>query len=473
MTSIPCNDLPILAEDYEAAKERQRYLIGQMEALDMTLWLARIPSDTKFHYPGKLHRADDDDMETEILDIMREVESLQEVVDIYEGVDDDGEEFQVDEQALQEFETMMKGRRACLTFPIPEACLSRNPSPCSMSWAPKPAPVRSFNPFREAFYLGLEDEITDDTELMPVPGKTPLSISTIAHKSLFGDLVDYVKEWNPFDLGSAGSSRSSSMDSDSMFSLNEVASDSSVSSDSGDDCHTRKTSREGQKSGDSTIAPLAVLGKSFVGVETRSSSLSSQCPWPDYLEYELAIDEDIDDIDYDDYYEYEEMLHQSLAQNTAKYANLGSSLANQIIYTERELSRSSISTCSTSELPAQAPECKVIHIELPAYKVDYYLTFEQYDSDDEVIRTELLDSAMDLQEQFPSFESVLSTFDPSFEPASEAHPSLLGKSALAPPGILHAKASMETVDLDELPEMHEARRLRCRSSGFLNAGRIN
>ncbi|KAK6341630.1 hypothetical protein TWF696_008700 [Orbilia brochopaga] len=457
MTSMPCSDMPVALEDYEAAKERQRYLIEQMEALDMTLWLARIPSDTKFQYPRMLERTDDDNMETEILDIMREIESLQEVVDIFEDVDDDAD-FQVDEEALREFEAMMKGRKATLTFPIPEACLSRNPSPCSMAWAPRTITIeRSFNPFREEFYLGLEETITDDTEFVAVPRRSPLSISTIPHKSLLGDLVDYVKEWNPFDVGSTDSSRSCSMDS--MFSLNEVASDSSISSDAGDGCYSRKTSQEAQKT---ITAPLMLEDGSFGGITTRTSSFSSQCPWPEYLEYdEMDLDED---IDYDDYYEYEEIAHQALLQNTAKYADLGTSLPNQIIYTERELSRSSVSSYSSenssiSESEAPTPESKVIHIELPALKVDYYLSLNE--AHEEPIRTKLLDltphdSTVDLQEQFPSFESVLSTFDPMFELAMEDPiPPMPNKSMLLPPTVLQMRPSMETISLDEMGNAQE------------------
>ncbi|KAJ6262912.1 hypothetical protein Dda_1470 [Drechslerella dactyloides] len=451
MASLLSADVPVALEDYEAAKERQRYLIDQMEALDMTLWLARIPSDTKFQYSGMLQRTDDDNMETEILDIMREIESLQEVVDVFEDVDDDAD-FQVDEEALREFEAMMKGRKATLTFPIPEACLSRNPSPCSMAWAPRTITIEQpFNPFREEFYLGLEETITDDTEFVPVPRRSPLSISTIPHKSLLGDLVEYVKEWNPFDIGSTDSSRSCSMDS--MFSLNEVASDSSISSDADDGCFSRKTSQEAQKT---ITAPLLLEDGTFGGITTRTSSFSSHCPWPEYLEYdEMDLD---DDIDYDDYYEYEEIAHQALLETTAKYAGLGSSLPNQIICTERELSRSSLSSCSDSdsssisESEAHTPiESSVIHIELPALKVDYYLSFNE--AQDEPIRTKLLDSTVDLQEQFPSFESVLSNVDSMFELALEdPQPPALSKSMLLPPTILQARPSLETIRLDELAD---------------------
>ncbi|KAF3096925.1 hypothetical protein TWF569_004912 [Orbilia oligospora] len=397
MASATYCDMPVVIDGYEAAKERQRYLIEKMEALDMTLWLARIPSDQRFYYPGKLIRDDDDNMETEILDIMREIEDLQEIVDIYEDVDEDLE-WEVDEEALREFERLTRGRKAELTIPIPEGALSRNPSPCSRTWVPRPAEPdfeKPFNPFREEYFLGLEDAITDETEFITIPGAAPHSLSTISHNSLFGDLVDYVREWNPFDVGSSCTSRSSSMDS--TFSFNEMVSDSSVSSDAGDDCSVRKTSDENTKTTimetETMTVPLVLDDGRFNTAGSRRSSEDSQGPWPEYLEYEMDVDEE---MDYDDYYEYEEMAHQTLVHTTAKYADLGSSLlnstfdklpTNNIIYTERALSE--CSTISDSE-PCTPTTINphMIHIELPAYKVDYYLAFE--DAEDQFIRTKFL-----------------------------------------------------------------------------------
>ncbi|KAK6543373.1 hypothetical protein TWF694_000121 [Orbilia ellipsospora] len=440
-----------------------------METLDMTLWLARIPSDQRFHYPAKLNRIDDDNMETEILDIMREIESLQEIVDIYEDVDEDVE-FVLDEEALREFEMMCRGRKAELTIPIPESALSRNPSPCSRSWAPRVTEIeKPFNPFRQDFYLGFEDPITDETEFITVSGKGQQPFSTISHTSLFGELVDYVREWNPFEVGSSYSSRSSSMDS--TFSFNEMVSESSVSSNASDGCSmSRKTSQEQESKMDTDTdmtVPLMLDDGGFNNAATRASSVSSQCPWPDYLEYEVDVD---DEMDYDDYYEYEERAHQILIDSTtAKYADLGSSMLNStfediptktIIYTQRELSESTISLSTTLEPSTpQTIDPNFIHIELPAYKVDYYLAFE--DAEDEFIRTKFLDSAVDFEQQFPSFESVLSTFDPSFE-AQNKTPA----PASPPTPMTFANSSMETLDLDDPAEMREARRVIA-SFGFL------
>ncbi|EPS44354.1 hypothetical protein H072_1650 [Dactylellina haptotyla CBS 200.50] len=475
MDSTTYCDRHVVIDGYEAAKERQRYLIEKMETLDMTLWLARIPSDQRFHYPKKLHRIDDDNMETEILDIMREIENLQDIVDIYEDVDDDVE-FELDEEALREFEMMCRGRKSELTIPIPESALSRNPSPCSRTWAPRP-PVsieveKAFNPFREDFYLGLEDPITDDTEFITVSGKGPRPFSTFSHNSLFGELVDYVREWNPFEVGSSCSSRSYSMDS--TFSTNEMVSESSVSSDAGDDClksprGTAASSKTDEVDTDTDMTVPLILDNGCFNTAaiTRASSVSSQCPWPDYLEYEVDVDEE---MDYDDYYEYEEIAHQTLnVQNTAKYADLGSSLLNStfenipiekitsktIIYSEVELSQSTTSLSTTLEPSTpQTIDPSFIHIELrPAYTVNYYLSLE--DAEDDFIRTKFLDSAVDIQQQLPSFESVLSTFDPSFD-ARQQFPTKT--SGLAPPITFLSNSSLETLDLDDPADMMEARR---------------
>ncbi|KAF3910385.1 hypothetical protein ABW20_dc0101928 [Dactylellina cionopaga] len=397
MDSATFCGMPVMIDGYEAAKERQRYLIEKMEALDMTLWLARIPSDQQFHYPKMLNRVDDDNMETEILDIMREIENLQEIVDIYEDVDDDVD-FEIDEEALREFEMLCRGRKASLTIPIPDSCLSRNPSPCSGAWAPRVAEFEApYNPFREDFYMGFEDTITDETEFITVPGKAPYSISTISHNSLFGDLVDYVREWNPFEVGSSCSSRSSSFDS--TFSFNDMVSDSSVSSDAGDDCSIRKTSQEVSKTEsmemdmDMTVPLMLDDGNFNNNSNSRRSSVSSQCPWGDYLEYDMEID---DEMDYDDYYEYEEMAHQTIVHSTPKYADLSSSLLNttfedvsfnQTIYTEQEVPQSPPFLASEPCTPTVI-DPKVIHIELPAYKADYYFTFQ--DAENEAIRTRFL-----------------------------------------------------------------------------------
>lgn len=58
------------------------------------------------------------------------------------------------------------------------------------------------------------------------------------------------------------------------------------------------------------------------------------------------------------------------------------------------------------------------------------------------------DSAVDLDLQFPSFESVLSTFDPSFE-----------NKTFQPPMMFQHNASMETLDLDDPMDALESQRV--------------
>ena len=58
-----------------------------------------------------------------------------------------------------------------------------------------------------------------------------------------------------------------------------------------------------------------------------------------------------------------------------------------------------------------------------------------------------IDSAVELDQQFPSFESVLSTFDSTFE------------NKIFQPMMFQHNASMETLDLDDPIDVLEAQRL--------------
>lgn len=376
MTAITC-DIPVIIDGYESAKSRQRYLIEKMEALDMALWMARIPSATKFHYPRKLHRTDDDNMETEILDIMREIESLQGILDIYEDVDDAvemEEEEEEEELELEEpqVEMFTRGRQSSLCVPIPSNSFSRHPSPCTKAVAQSHSPPppysdvdRSFNPFRDEFFLGLDEPvISEETEFLAVPGKKsrPISaISAVSTNSLFGDIVEYVRGWNPFELGSAGTSRRSS--TASTPSLNEMISDTSTSSDESDSRSIRKTSQESQQSCATDITvPLILDHESLKGFSTRKSSFSSECPWRDYLEFEVD----------DEYDTCGDSVNEIITVQPSDICNLGRSFLNTtahdisrqgILYSERELSMSSLTLSSTSEPHS-------VQIELPAYEED-------------------------------------------------------------------------------------------------------
>ncbi|KAF3939606.1 hypothetical protein ABW19_dt0202322 [Dactylella cylindrospora] len=465
-SAISC-DIPVIIDGYESARARQRYLIEKMEALDMTLWMTRIPSATKFHYPGKLDRTDDDNMEVEILDIMREIESLQGILDIYEDVEDAIEVEEDEQEERSRIEMLHRGRQPSLAVPIPSGSISRNPSPCSKPAAPItvcPEAVRPFNPFREEFYLGLEEPITEDTEFLSVPGKKSRPISTISNNTLFGDIVEFVKGWNPFELGSADTSRRSS--TDSTISINEMISDSSISSEDEDEARSiRKTSQESQKScGTDITVPLILDNGSLECLATRKSSISSDCPWRDYLEY--AVEEEYDIC--------EDMAHEVVIKSHNQ-DTLGRSLINRtsqditsqnIIYSERELSLSSLSSIS---------EPQIIQIELPAYADDE--DYQAAQDAEEHIRTKLLDSTADLQ-QLPSLESVLSNLYPSFKPAPDAHlprcgsslsmEAVIAKSAkpantstLMPPKTLHPMSSVEslTYGLHQPVEILEAKRI--------------